>query len=184
MEKSQTVLAWGFYLFHTVSIYADADIYTLPMIVELVDTVTEQILVESLVNLEVMIDIQVQANIAGSDVRTGERIRVPVVNFGELKRGDSRRVSLQVRANTPAMITIESENKGRLRHKEENNLYVDYGVHVDGEGSTLENPLVLNREIAKTIEGSAYPMDIIIGDVTSSFAGSYRDVITVEVRPL
>ena len=177
-------LEFGFTVFVNESIYADAGIYTLPIVVELVDVVTDRVLIERLVELEVLVDIQLQANIAGADTRSVDRIRVPVIDFGTLKRGDSRRVSLHVKANTPAKIMIKSENKGRLLHEEQNGLYVDYSVNVDGEASTLESPLIITRDIAKTIEGSAYPMDVIIGDITSSFAGSYRDVITVEVRPL
>lgn len=165
------------------SIFAEPGNYTLPLLVELIDVETLTVLDEQRFDIEAFVNIQMQTNIAGTHSRPGGRVRVPVVDFDVLETGESKRVSIQVRANALASITVKSKNKGRLRHRRSRGLYVDYSVSVDGETSTLKNPLILTRSVAKTIRGSAYPMDITIGDVNGAFAGSYRDTITVEVRP-
>lgn len=90
---------------------------------------------------------------------------------------------IQVRGNAPANIKVSSENDGRMKHEEREDTYVDYSVVVDGESSTLESPLELQRIVASDLEGSAYPMTVTIGNVDSSYAGAYQDLITIDVSP-
>lgn len=165
------------------SMYAEPGVYTLPIIVELVDILTDRVFDSATINAEILVAIKLQTNIAGTSDFSRGRVRVPVIDFGVLETAESRRVSIQVRGNTHARIRVKSDNQGRLQHTKERDLFVDYSVNVDGEDSSLERPLNLQRNVAKTIEGSAYPMTVTIGNLKGAFAGSYRDTITVEVRP-
>ena len=60
---------------------------------------------------------------------------------------------------------------------------VNYSVVVDKVRSELDMPLNLNRPVSKSLKGVSYPMQVIVGDVNGAFAGTYEDMITVEVRP-
>jgi len=165
------------------SIYADPGTFQLPITVELVDRNTNKVIGEADFEVQALVGVSLQSNIAGSSVNQNKNSRFAMVNFGELRSGDSQQVSLQVRGNTSADITLTSEHKGRLQHVDDKQLYIDYSVDADGMASSLETPLNLNRPVEKTLRGSAYPVTIIIGDLRGSFAGEYRDVITVEIRP-
>lgn len=163
--------------------YADPGIYRLPLDVDLLDMASEEILNETKYILEITVGKKLQTNIAGANTNQNVNSRFAVVNFGVLKTGDSRRISIQIRGNTLADIKLSSENNGRLVHTRESDLFVNYSINVDGIPSELESPLSITRSIKKTLRGVAYPMDIIIGDAEDKFAGKYRDIITVEVRP-
>lgn len=165
------------------SIYADPGLFSLPVRVDLIDILSNTILttVESEINVQV--EVSVQSNLAGGSVNRNPNSRVARVDFGELETGESKQISLQIRGNSSADITIVSENEGRLKMTNDEGVFVNYSVDVDGETSELESPLEIIRAIEKTIRGSAYPIKIQVGDVDGAFAGSYRDIITVEVRP-
>jgi len=163
--------------------YADPGTYRLPLDIDLIDIASEEILNESKYIIEITVGKKLQTNIAGANTNQDSNSRFAVVNFGVLKTGDSRRISIQIRGNTLADINLSSENNGRLIHTRESDLFVNYSVNVDGVSSELESPLNIIRSIDKTLRGTAYPMDIIIGNVEDKFAGKYRDIITVEVRP-
>jgi len=163
--------------------YADPGIYSLPLDIDLIDIDTQEVIDKNQLVIEVSVGEKLQTNIAGADVNQNTNSRFAVVNFGVLKSGDSRRLSIQIRGNTLADITVSSENNGELVHVDEPDLSVNYAVNVDGVFSELEVPLNINRPIERTLRGVAYPMDIVIGDVEHEFAGKYRDIITVEVRP-
>ena len=165
------------------SIYADPGNYVLPINIELLDVVSNAVLTSIETEIKVLVEVSLQSNIAGGSVNRNANSRFTLVDFGVLETGESQQISLQVRGNASANITLTSENDGRLQHTEDEQLFVNYSVDVDGEPSELEQPLQLIRAVDQTIQGSAYPIEIKIGDVGGSFSGSYRDIITVEVRP-
>lgn len=173
----------GFIVAVPASIYADPGEYLLDIDVELIDVVSNAVLTNIEAQIKVLVEISLQSNIAGGSVNRNANSRFTIVDFGVLETGETQQLSLQVRGNTSADISLRSENQGRLKHVDEEDLFVDYSVNVDGEASDLERPLRLIRAVDKTIRGSAYPMEIKVGDVEGSFSGSYRDIITVEVRP-
>jgi len=165
------------------SIFAEPGAFSLPLNVELVDLTSNAVIADSNLEIQAVVGVRLQTNIAGANTNRNVNSRFAMVNFGVLESGESQQVSLQIRGNSSADITLTSENDGKLRHNDDSELFVDYSVNVDGEASSLESPLNMIRAVDKTIRGSAYPVKIIIGDVEGSFAGPYRDVITVEVRP-
>lgn len=166
------------------SLYADKGFYSLNLDVELLDRITQETIgsIQS-VDVEVMVAAKLQTNIAGTRGAYEAGTNFSVIDFGTLETGEMRRVFIQVRGNTPAELTVSSENAGRMRNTLRSSLYVDYTVVVDGEFSTLETPLKLPRTVARDLQGSAYPMEVTIGDMESSFAGNYQDIIQVDVDP-
>lgn len=166
------------------SIFADADLYTLELEVALLDIETNELIGSPrLMTIEVSVLQKLQTNIAGAKGRYEDGLNFAVIDFGQLQTGEQQQVFIQVRGNTDAKITVSSENKGRMLNKENPKLYVDYKVDIDGEVSDLEVPLNLARPVAKDLQGSAYPMTVTIGDVSSSFSGAYQDIIQVDVSP-
>ena len=166
------------------SIFAKPGVYTLPVDIDLLDSKTEQKVGETrTTNLRIQVRPKIQTNIAGTRASYEDGTTFAVVDFGKLESGESERVFIQVRGNAMARLKISSDNQGRLIHQSLPDLSVNYSIKVDGQRSELRNPLILSRPVAQDLQGSAYPMDIIVGDVSKSFSGSYQDVITISVSP-
>jgi hypothetical protein len=126
-----------------------------------------------------------QMNIAGADGAFGSQPAMTKVDFGVMTSGATRRVFLQVRANTTSKLTLQSEHQSRLAHTEPYEAYIPYVVGLAGTaidltrglyGQTLESP--------RTAAGASIPMDITLGEVSSAMAGVYEDTLTIEFSPL
>ena len=166
------------------SVYAEAGQFTLRLDVEIFDADSlESVSDVFQLSLDANVEKRLQTNIAGTRGSYEDGVTFSVIDFEKLTTNESRRVFIQVRGNAPANIKVSSENDGRMKHEEREDTYVDYSVVVDGESSTLESPLELQRIVASDLEGSAYPMTVTIGNVDSSYAGAYQDLITIDVSP-
>jgi len=166
------------------SVFADAGQYSLNMEVALLDVETNELIgVAQPLTIDVFVLPKLQTNIAGTKGRYEDGSNFAVIDFGELQTGEQQQVFIQVRGNTLASIEIRSENEGKMVNTENAKFSVDYRVDVDGELSTLESPLTLSRSVAKSLQGSAFPMTVKIGNVSNSFAGTYQDIISVDVTP-
>ena len=164
-------------------LYAVAGRYNLPLYVGIVDVVTQEPLTDLIaVNVDVLVEPKLQVNIAGTSTAKGPGSKIPKIDFGELETGEMRRVFIQLRGNAPATIRVSSENAGVMKGSEPKTS-VNYSVVVDKVRSELDKPLTLNRPVPKSLKGTSYPMQVIVGDVEGAFAGIYEDMITVEVRP-
>ncbi len=164
-------------------VFAVAGRYTLPLYVGIVDVVTQAPLTDlTAVNVEVLVKPKLQVNIAGTRTAKGPGGKIPKIDFGELESGETQRVFIQLRGNAPATIRVSSENGGIMKGSE-TDTSVNYSVVVDKVRSELDMPLNLNRPVSKSLKGVSYPMQVIVGDVNGAFAGTYEDMITVEVRP-
>lgn len=165
------------------SLYADPGEFLLPFDVDLVDVASNMVLNSLELEVRALVELSLQFNIAGGSVNRNTISRFTLVDFGELETSESQRLSLQIRGNSSADIRLTSENNGTLQHVDEEDLSIDYSVTVDGAPSTLARPFNLIRAVDPVISGSAYPIQITVGEVEGAFAGAYRDIITVEVRP-
>ena len=166
------------------SIFAVSGLYNLSLEVDLLDLSTGVPLTSTeVVDLQVLVKSKLQVNIAGARSAAVNGVKLTTIEFDELTTDESSRVFIQVRGNTPALITVSSENSGRLLLRDSEDIYIDYKVSVDGEVSNLERPLKLRRLLAQDLRGTAYPMTLTVGQVEGAFSGSYQDILTVEVRP-
>jgi len=152
-------------------------VYELPLEVDILDVATRQII------LQVQVEPGLQMNIAGTRGNYEKGEKVAVIDFNELQTGETQQVFIQVRGNTRAEIKIESENGGVMRSREDQSLFVDYTVNLDGVKSTLATPLSIVRHVAPNKRGSAYKMKVRVGNVERAFAGSYQDIIHINVSP-
>ncbi len=166
-------------------IWASPESYSLSFDIALVNTLDDSdVLALAVIDVFAIVNPKLQANLAGQVSSFEEGVDVAIVDFGTLETGESKRLFIQVRGNSPALISLSSENQGAMVHSLNPKWRVDYSVIVDGQISDLSSPLELKRSVKRNFRGSAYPMDINVGDVMGRFAGKYRDVITIDVNPL
>jgi hypothetical protein len=131
--------------------------------------------------LEVVTPPRAQVNIAGASGRFGAQ-SISVVDFGVLQSGLSRRVFVQVRANTAATLVLSSRNGGVLRNETlPEAAPIDYRASLDGQ--LLPANLTAQFAVAppRTMDGVSLPFDMTIGTVEGAMAGRYSDVITIDV---
>jgi hypothetical protein len=125
-----------------------------------------------------------QVNIAGSSGAFDPQTTIPVIDFGTLESGERREVFVQMRANAPSLVTLSSDNQGRLAHVDHPDQHaVDYSIVFDGASSDLRAPLTVLRHAPRSLAGTSFPLEIIIGDASGAPAGAYRDYLRVDVRP-
>lgn len=127
-----------------------------------------------------------QMNIVGAAATFGEGARVTRVDFGEMATGATRRVFLQVRANTGARLTIDSANRGRLVLPDapEGQEGVPYSARL------LDLPVDLTEhwehviDPPKTVAGASIPLDLVLGEVGGRPAGAYSDILNLELSAI
>lgn len=159
--------------------------YETTLQIELRDMQTDELISDlEQMDVVVVVDPKLQTNLAGTRGNYEDGSSYALIDFGKLEAGESKQVFIQVRGNAPALISVSSENGGRMKHQRLKETYINYFVDIDGESSQLTSPLYLKRMVAKELNGSAYPMKVTIDeDIKSSFAGEYRDIITIDVSP-
>ncbi len=137
------------------------------------------------VRVTAVVPPRAQANIAGARGAFGSQPALPFIDFGEMQTGETRNAFLQVRANAAAAITAVSQNGGRLVNDDApDSPGVPYRLEIDGVAASLESPLTLQRRPPASLDGASYPMRFTLGDVSGAYAGTYRDVVTVDVTAM
>ena len=127
-----------------------------------------------------------QMNIVGAAGTFGKGPSVAQVDFGEIASNSSRRVFLQVRANTTARLSIVSANSGRLLR--EGGANDEGGIAYSAQLS--EAPVDLTKywewifEPPRSLAGTSLPLDLTIGTVAAERAGMYTDVLTIELSAI
>lgn len=127
-----------------------------------------------------------QMNIAGAAGAFGQGAPVSRVDFGELTTDKQRRVFLQIRANTTARLTIDSANKGYLKLTESSSPEdsVRYGANLNGTDIDLGQHYEAVLDLPRSIGGSSLPLDLRLDRVDAHMAGTYSDMITIEISPI
>ena len=106
------------------------------------------------------------------------------VYLGDLRPGAVGAAVFYVQSNGPYTVTIRSENKGILKHTEDRQLAgVRYDVSADGQSAQLTSPMTLFRNSRTPLLGERMALGIRTPASPLLFAGTYRDVIEVEVTP-
>ncbi|MDB5702771.1 MAG: hypothetical protein JWL66_2970 [Sphingomonadales bacterium] len=127
-----------------------------------------------------------QMNIAGATGTFGSSGTVSEVDFGVMETGKVRHVFLQIRANTRAMLSIDSQNRGQLKllDPEQGGDGIPYETELAGE--TVDLSQHWQREMAppRTMAGTALPFDLTLGLVGPRRAGRYGDILTIMISGL
>lgn len=150
------------------------------------DAATERPLLDDiLVRFDVEVLSRARINIAGSHGSRARRPGTTLVDLGELQTGMERDVPVHIHANEAYSLTIESENRGELRHVQRPELpAVSYSVGLHGQWSDLGTPMMLRMHRPPTIRGEFLPLRIRIGETQGLMAGTYRDRVHVTVDAL
>jgi hypothetical protein len=127
-----------------------------------------------------------QMNIVGAAGTFGTGVSVSQVDFGTLASKLTRRVFLQVRANTSARLTIDSAHLGRLMREgggdgEEG---IAYAAELAGASVDLRQHYEQKIDPPHSLEGESLPLDLSLGDVGPNIAGQYSDVLTLVLSAL
>lgn len=127
-----------------------------------------------------------QLNITGASGSFGTGRTVSTVDFGAAETGATRRIFLQVRANTPSQIVVESANGGVLRRTSDADRTppIPYEVALDGTVIDLSSMVVVPRDPPRTVDGESISMDFRLGTLGGQMAGRYEDEVTIEFSPL
>ena len=122
-----------------------------------------------------------QVNVAGADGRFGEAGFLDEVVFDDPRRGDRRRVFVQVRSNANATVTLSSRNGGVMVNEEAEGSAIAWSAEVSGVPLDLSAPSVVATTGPTQRRGASLPLDIVVGEATRRFAGTYTDLVTVTV---
>jgi len=127
-----------------------------------------------------------QMNIVGAIATFGQGQSVAQVDFGVLASNATRRVFLQIRADTTARLTIDSANAGRLLP--EGDLRgmdsIAYSAALSGVPVDLTQHWEDIVDPPRTLAGTSLPLDITLGALGPHLAGTYSDTLTIVLSAL
>lgn len=124
-----------------------------------------------------------QANLAGAAGKFASGSDAATIDLGELVTGKSGRAYLQVRANTPAHVSFRSANLGWLVNDRAPGARVRYTLTLSGRPVELGSTTVTTLDAPRSIDGDAFAIDAIVGEVSGASAGRYSDTVTIDVSP-
>jgi len=135
------------------------------------------------------IDPSLQANFTGiGGIITSEKSFNPkssrskaVLDLGELTPNETRRLGLQIRANSPVAIKVSSENSGVLQHEYEEG-EIPYSVRLNRHDLDLTAISVLSGQVSPKKNGLTNSLTIKLSDFGKNVpAGHYSDVLTFRI---
>lgn len=126
-----------------------------------------------------------QVNIAGSSGTFGT-FSITTLDFGELAQNAVRNAFVQVRSTAAVQITVTSANSGSLKRVGSTfQSTVAYSLSLNSTALALSTgPQSINVNPPRTIDGTNLPLAITLTGATTGLpAGTYQDVLTVDVVP-
>ncbi len=165
--------------------YADAALFESDLVFTLEDATSSMALSEDFLRASTNIPARAQTNFAGANAGYLNGTSFALVDFGEIEVGARRNINFQVRGNTNVLIEVSSENHGTMVNTAMPSQHpIPYRIVADGEALDLSAPQSLMRRPERSLAGSSYPMEVIIGKPDEGlFSGQYRDIITIDVTP-
>ena len=104
-----------------------------------------------------------------------------VLNLGELTPNETRRLGLQIRANSPVTIQVSSENSGALQH-EHGEGEIAYGVRLNEQYLDLSSSSILRGYSSPKKNGRTNPLVVKLSDFGNNVpAGKYADTLTFRI---
>lgn len=102
------------------------------------------------------------------------------IEFGTLQTGASRSFSLNVQANAPYSLSIQSDNKGVMKNASASaNNTVPYTMTLNGASLGLGGTVIAN--FGKPSGTAQQNFNVTIGDISQSVSGDYSDSLTLSV---
>ena len=104
-----------------------------------------------------------------------------VLNLGEITPNETQRLGLQIRANAPVTIQVNSENKGVLLHEFDEG-EIQYTTKLNDRDLDLTTTTRLNGYASPNRNGVTNPLIITVSDFGKNVpAGNYYDVLTFQI---
>ncbi len=137
-------------------------------------------------NLPLSVKARAQVNIAGSSGSFGGSGTVDKVDFGDLQTGESRTVYVQLLSNADVDVSFSSLNGLKLQHIDPTRQQtpISYTAVFNGSSLPLTSPgtsYKIRRSADTSLSGSSLPLTLTVGTVKDNIAGTYQDIITIDV---
>jgi len=137
-------------------------------------------------NLPLSVKARAQVNIAGSSGSFGGAGTVDKVDFGDLQTGESRTVYVQLLSNADVDVSFSSLNGLKLQHVDpaRQQTPIAYAAVFNGSSLPLTSPgarYKVRRSADTSLSGSSLPLTLTVGTVQDNIAGTYQDIITIDV---
>ena len=165
-------------------VFAPAGTYTAPLQFQLFNNGTPVGNVYTY-NLAISVQAKAQINIAGSSGSFGSGGTVDKVDFGELETGESRTVYVQLLSNADVNVSFSSQNGLKLLHTvAPDRTPIAYTATFNGSGLPLTSPGAIykvSKAADTSMMGSSLPLTLTVGAVKDNIAGTYKDIITIDV---
>ncbi len=102
------------------------------------------------------------------------------VDMGEMTKGSQRNISLEVRSNSRASITVDSQN-GKLVHNSIHGAYTDYQLELQGQRWSPVNRYHASLASVYSNRYTPIPFAIKVSPQPKAYAGQYSDRLTITV---
>lgn len=132
--------------------------------------------------LSVRVEARAQVSLAGTAGIFSSGARSAVLDLGELKDNTTNSIFIQLRANEPVRVRLQSQNKGELVHVGQSDQRIPYELAVDGTPIDMAGPVTLRRSPPRSLDGAAYRAIVTVPVVGNRFAGEYRDLVAINVE--
>lgn len=124
-----------------------------------------------------------QVNLAGASSGFASGSDAATIDLGELVAGRTGHAVLQVRANTTARVSFRSVNRGFLVNAAAAGAKIPYSLTMAGLPVDLAGDAVRTVEAPTSLRGSAFDLDVTVGQFEPAVAGRYSDDVTIDVSP-
>jgi hypothetical protein len=136
--------------------------------------------------LPLSVKAKAQVNIAGSSGSFGGVGTVDKVDFGTLDTGESRTVYVQLLSNADVDVRFSSLNGLKLKHIDpaQQRTPIAYTAVFNGSSLPLTSPgatYKVSQPADTSFAGSSLPLTLTVGTVQDNIAGTYQDIITIDV---
>lgn len=133
-----------------------------------------------------LIPARAQINLAGSSSPVFGNMPATGLYFGDLRKGAERDAYIQVRATSPVVLTVSSQNKGEMLHKVDagQSRGIPYDLSVESQSLDLKTgPKRIDRTPGRGLQAENYRLAVRILDADQRLAGTYEDIVTITVEP-
>jgi hypothetical protein len=104
--------------------------------------------------------------------------------LGDLRPGAVGTATLYAQSNGPFRVNVSSQNRGKLKHEDDPKLEgLAYQVVAEGGTSSLAQPMSLFFEGPTPLLGKRLDFTVRTPHAPLLFAGTYKDIIEVEITP-
>ncbi len=103
------------------------------------------------------------------------------LDFGQLEKGKTRQIDIQVKHNTPYLLQLSSQNASVLRNPQHPESTIAYRVALDGRNIDLKNTVHVHGQHSSH-STTQHQLRVEIQDVERVRAGTYQDNLNLTIQ--